>query len=181
MDYTNLSRTISYILRHHPEEYNLELDENGFVDINLLLEAINNKKEFNRQVTIVDIDYILNNSDKKRWEIVNNKIRALYGHSIVQKIKHEVKEPPEILYHGTSHRYLDKIFKEGLLPMNRQYVHLSGDIETAIKVGKRRDNNPVILIIDSKKAYNDGIVFYCENDNIWLCSKIDRKYINLAK
>ncbi len=181
MDYVKLSKTISYILRHHPEDYNLELDSNGFVDVNLLLDSINAKKEFNKKITIADLNHILSTSDKKRWEIVGNKIRAYYGHSIVQEIKHEVKIPPNVLYHGTTSDAADKILKEGLLPMERQFVHLSEDIETAIIVGKRRDNSPVVLKIDSKKAYDDGITFMCENNNVWLVKYLDNKYISRIK
>lgn len=177
MDYVRLSKTISYILRHHPEDYDLELDSNGFVDVNLLLDSINSKKEFNKNITIADLKHILSTSDKKRWEIVDNKIRAYYGHSIDQEIKHEVKIPPNVLYHGTSPKVVYKILEEGLLPMKRQFVHLSEDIETAAIVGKRRDKNPIILVIDSKKAYEDGVKFMCENNNIWLTKKVDKKYI----
>ncbi|MBR4693622.1 MAG: RNA 2'-phosphotransferase [Bacilli bacterium] len=179
MDYIKLSKTISYVLRHHPEEYNIELDGNGFVKIDVLLDAINAKKEFQKSITIEDINYILDTSDKKRWVVVGDKIRAYYGHSFEKEIEHEEKVPPDILYHGTSHEVVDKILEEGLLPMERQFVHLSEDVETATIVGKRRDKNPIILIIDSKRAYEDGIKFMCENNHIWLTKKVDKKYIKI--
>ena len=56
--------------------------------------------------------------------------------------------PPDILYHGTTHKALDAIMNDGLKPMGRQYVHLSGDTDTAIRGGRRRDNDPVILVVD---------------------------------
>ena len=34
MKYINLSKEISYILRHNPKEYGLNLDENRYVEIN---------------------------------------------------------------------------------------------------------------------------------------------------
>lgn len=177
MDYIKLSKTISYILRHHPEDYNLELDKNGFVKIDDLLYAINSKNEFEKSINIKDINNMLDNSDKKRWEVIGDKIRAYYGHSFENIIEHEEKVPPDILYHGTTHKALNKILLEGLLPISRQFVHLSDDEDTAIIVGKRRDQNPVILIIDAKRAYEEGIKFMCENNHIWLSKKIDAKYI----
>lgn len=181
MDYINISRTISYILRHHPEDYNLQLDEHGYVDIDLLLKAINDKKEYNQIITKEDLDYIVKTSDQERWEIKDNKIRAYCGHSFKQEIKHEEDEPPKYLYHGTGHSNIETILKEGLLPMKRQYVHLSEDENLATIVGKRKDKNPVILKIDSKKAYKEGIVFYHEKNNIWLSKRIPNKYIKLIK
>lgn len=181
MDYTKLSKIISYILRHHPEEYNLSLDENGFIEMELLLEAINSKNEFSRKVIAEDINNILDNSNKKRWEIVDKKIRAYYGHSVEQEIRHEEKKPPDVLFHGTNHDVVDKILRDGLLPMERQFVHMSADLETAIIVGKRKDKNPVILTINSKKAYEDGVIFMCENNDVWLAKYINKKYISLKK
>jgi putative RNA 2'-phosphotransferase len=176
MNYVKLSKEISYALRHAPWEYELELDENGWVDIKQLLDSLKLDKNWT-DLTVTDIEEMIKQSDKKRHEISNGKIRALYGHSTPERIKLEEKEPPEILFHGTAKRFIDNIKKNGLLPMSRQYVHLSVDIETAKIVGKRRDSEPVILKIYSGKAFEDGIKFYHGNDNIWLADKIDSKYI----
>ena len=177
MDLNKLSKEISYALRHAPWEYELELDENGWVETSQLLEALMFDKKW-KDLTEADIEKMIQQSDKKRHELSNGKIRALYGHSTTEKIKIEKKEPPEILYHGTARRFLEKIRIDGLLPMGRQYVHLSVDVETAMIVGKRRDSNPVILKINSKIAYTDGINFYQRNDKVWLADSVDFKYID---
>ncbi len=179
MDYVKLSKEISYALRHAPWEYELELDDEGFVFIEQLLHSLNSSHEYDRNITKEDLEYIINNSDKKRHEIVGNKIRALYGHSTPIKIEKKEATPPNILYHGTARRFLDSIMKDGILPMNRQYVHLSVDTDMATLVGKRRDDNPIILVIDAKRAFNDGIKFYIGNDKVWLCDKMPAKYITL--
>ena len=139
MDYVKLSKEVSYTLRHAPWEYELELDENGFVLIEQLLNSLNSLNEYGRNVTREDLEYIIANSDKKRHEIVGDKIRALYGHSVPNKIEKIPGLPPDILYHGTAKRFVDSIMKEGLVPMKRQYVHLSVDTSIATLVGKRRD------------------------------------------
>ncbi len=178
MNYVGLSKEISYALRHAPWEYELELDENGFVDVQQLIDSLREDKKW-QFVTIDDILKSMELSDKKRFEIKDGKIRALYGHSIPQKLKKEPKEPPEILYHGTARRFVDSIMKTGLLPRGRQYVHLSSDTDTASLVGKRRDSAPVILKIYAKKAWNDGVKFYHGNETIWLAESVDSKYIEV--
>ncbi len=65
-------------------------------------------------------------------------------------------------------RFMESIMKNGLSPQSRQYVHLSKDVETAQNVGKRHDDKPYILRIDSLRAWNDGI---CAEDN----HRCDRK------
>ena len=175
--FERISKEASYALRHAPLECGLDLDDEGFAPIEQLLAYLNKNKQ--NSVTKSDLEYIIEKSDKKRHEIVGDKIRALYGHSISARIIKQVSVPPSFLYHGTTHKSLEAIMANGLLPMGRQYVHLSVDVDMAINVGKRRDANPVILRIDSQKAYEEGIVFYIGNDNVWLCDAIPPKYINV--
>ncbi|KNY25144.1 RNA 2'-phosphotransferase [Pseudobacteroides cellulosolvens] len=176
MNYVGLSKEISYALRHAPWEYELELDENGAVDVQQLIDSLREDTKW-QFVTIKDILKSMELSDKKRFEIKDGKIRALYGHSIPQKLIKEPQEPPEILYHGTARRFVESIMKDGLLPRGRQYVHLSSDTATASIVGKRRDSSPVLLKIYAKKAWDDGAKFYYGNETIWLADNVDSKYI----
>ena len=171
-----LSREVSYALRHAPWEYELEMDEEGWVSIEQLLEALHREEKW-KNIYEADLSKMIEESEKKRHEMKNGKIRAFYGHSVPIKILKEEKIPPDILYHGTARRFLESIRGNGLLPLSRQYIHLSQDIETAEKVGKRHDNKPCILIIDAKKAWNDGIKFYLGNERVWLADKIPIGYI----
>lgn len=176
MNFSELSKEVSYALRHAPWEYELELDENGGVPLEQLLSSLqlNSKWE---NLTVIDLIEMIEKSEKKRHVIYDGKIRAFYGHSIPMKIVKEEKTPPEFLYHGTARRFLNSIKEKGLLPQNRQYVHLSQDIETAETVGKRHDNKAGILIIDSLKAWNDGIKFYYGNEKVWLADMVPYKYV----
>ena len=112
-------------------------------------------------------------------EIVGDKIRAPYGHTVPQIIKKEPGIPPAVLYHGTTHRVLPQILQDGLKPMQRQYVHLSIDVETATRVGKRRDPEPVILKIDTEAAQKAGIQFYIGNDKVWLCKEMPKDCLSI--
>ena len=86
MDYIKLSKEVSYALRHAPWEYELELDSEGFVPVTQLLQALNENNRYGRPITVSDLEHITRCSDKKRHEIVGDKIRALYGHSIPMHI-----------------------------------------------------------------------------------------------
>lgn len=174
MNNIKIEKEISYALRHYPEQYCLDMDEAGWVQVEQLLNALEVKYG---KLTETDILEIMRHSDKQRYELKDHKIRAYYGHSLPQKIKKEEHVPPQILYHGTAKRFLDSIMKDGLLPMNRQYVHLSADKETAIQVGSRHDKEPVILEILALKAYEDGVHFYLGNEKVWLADVIAPQYI----
>lgn len=176
MDYIKLSKEISYALRHAPWEYELELDDEGWVGIAQLLTSLHESVIW-QGLSEDDLYAMADKFDKKRFEISNGRIRALYGHSVPQKIIKVPDVPPEILYHGTARRFVQPISEQGLLPRNRQYVHLSADVETAMQVGKRRDESPVLLKIKALEAYSEGIKFYRGNEKVWLADSIPARYI----
>jgi putative RNA 2'-phosphotransferase len=180
MDVQKLSKEISYALRHAPHEYELELDEHGWVDVEQLLASLHEQAVWS-DLKESDLHFMISQSDKKRHEIVDGKIRALYGHSTPKKIIKKEEEPPAVLLHGTPNKFVSLILEKGLIPKGRQYVHLSEELETALQVGKRRDDEPVILKIDAKKAWQDGVKFYHGNEMVWLADRIDAKYITLHK
>ncbi|MDK2882191.1 MAG: putative 2-phosphotransferase [Bacillota bacterium] len=175
MDYKKLSKQISYALRHAPWKYGLELDGEGWANLRQLLKALQARGW--RGLTEADLQNMIRLSDKQRFEIAGNRIRALYGHSIPQRIVREPVPPPEVLFHGTARRYVPAIREKGLLPGGRQYIHLSVDVETTLQVGKRHDPRPVVLKIDAKRAWNEGICFFRGNDQVWLADAIPGRYI----
>ena len=170
-----LSKEISYALRHAPEKYGLKLDDEGWVSLESSMTALRRESKW-EGLTEEDVYEMMDKFPEKRHEVYGGRIRALYGHSIPQKIVKVISEPPQFLYHGTTNKSMENILKVGLKPQKRQYVHLSQDIETAIAVGKRRDESPVVLLVESKKAYEEGILFYLGEDNIWLSQSIPSKY-----
>ena len=162
-----LSKILSYVLRHAPKEHALILDENGWTDLKKLVMSINNKHpEFN-SIDEVDIFQIVQNSSKKRIEIKGDKIRALYGHSIKERILKAPSTPPEILLHGTSKIVWEKIKEVGIQKMNRQYVHLTENMDDAKLVAKRKSDDIIIIRIDTLKVSDKGLSFYNEG-NVWL-------------
>ena len=81
--------------------------------------------------------------------------RSNQGHSVQVDVELKAAEPPRYLYHGTASRFLPAIQAEGIRKMSRQYVHLSGDFETAMAVGKRH-GIPVVITIDAAAMARDG-------------------------
>ena len=103
-------------------------------------------------------------------------IRANQGHSIPVDVELPETEPPEILYHGTAEKYETDIDRMGLIPKSRLYVHLSGDKETAVNVGKRH-GKPVIYEVESGKMHRDGILFYRSLNGVWLTKNVPVEYL----
>jgi len=177
MNLKRLSKTVAHALRHRPWLYELEPDEEGRVPVGQLLQALGAMRKEWRGLSVSDLARMIEISDKRRYEIRDEKIRALYGHSIPLRIAGAPEEPPGTLYHGTSPDYTNSIMREGLKPMSRQYVHLSTDRETAREVGGRKSKEPVILKVMALEAHKSGIRFYRGNDMVWLADAIPPGFI----
>lgn len=176
MNLDKLSKIISHALRHRPSLYNLKLDKGGWVDVSLLIESIRKSDSSFSSLSVLDIEKMISVSKKKRHELKGNKIRASYGHSIQEKIIKKSSNPPKYLYHATKQEALPNIFEKGILPMKRQYVHLSENKEDAITVALRKTKKPILLKISSMEAYLEGTKFYREANNLWLSDKIGPRY-----
>jgi putative RNA 2'-phosphotransferase len=74
-----LSRTVSHALRHQPWTYELEIDEEGWADIKLLLAVLRQEKSEWSNLNEGDLVNMIDSSPRKRHEVHNGKIRALYG------------------------------------------------------------------------------------------------------
>lgn len=172
-----LSKFLSYVLRHKPEAIGLSLDTNGWADIDDLITKANSFGEVNSLDKQV-IYEIVATSDKKRFAISENgqRIRANQGHSVNVDVELKKAVPPRYLYHGTATRFLESILNEGLKSKQRLHVHLSSDIETATSVGKRY-GHPVILKIKALEMYQQGDEFYISENDVWLTEKVSSEFI----
>ncbi|MBR3328872.1 MAG: RNA 2'-phosphotransferase, partial [Atopobiaceae bacterium] len=124
---------------------------------------------------------VVEHGSKQRFAVEDGRIRARYGHSIALDEAYVPAIPPAVLYHGTSQRFLDSILADGLLPMDRQVVHLSTDVETAYLVGRRHGGKTVVLAVDAERAAKDGVTFYRGNDSTWLADRVPAAYLSVKQ
>lgn len=174
-----LSRVLSHALRHEPWLYEIEIDDDGWVSIECILPGLRRLRPEWATLSEDDLRQVVEASSKTRHEIRKGEIRALYGHSLAGKIRRLVSAPPTILYHGTSADAKTSIQKIGLIPLGRQYVHLSIDKATAMEVGRRKTREPIIFRILALNAYSRGVLFYEGNDKVWLANEVPPNYISI--
>jgi len=133
-----------------------------------------------RDLSQAELQRAIESSTKRRHEIIGGRIRALYGHSVPNKLRREPAAPPIILFHGTSPEAARKIARDGLKPMSRQYVHLSVDGITAREVGRRKSMTPVLLEVEAGAAHESGVVFYVGNDKVWLAELVPGRFVRAS-
>jgi putative RNA 2'-phosphotransferase len=174
-----ISKFMSLVLRHKPEEIGLKFDEYGYLSTAALINGMNQK---GYKLTITDIRRIVIEDDKQRYSFNDDetKIKANQGHSVEVNLKLETVKPPNELYHGTSTRFSDSICKHGIMKQNRQYVHLSADLDTANKVGKRH-GEPIIFEINSQQMYKEGYKFYLSENKVWLTDYVPTRFFKVME
>ena len=172
-----LSKFLSLILRHKPSAANIELDEHGWANVQELIVGINQADQ-NNNIDIEKLEEIVRTDNKQRYSFNEDRtlIRANQGHSIPVDVELEEIVPPEYLWHGTGQKYMESIDKEGLVPKSRLYVHLSGDVETATKVGKRH-GKLLMYKVNSGKMSQDGYKFYRSVNGVWLTKAVPAEYL----
>jgi putative RNA 2'-phosphotransferase len=176
-DLNKLSRVMSHALRHEPWLYELELDDEGWTDVEALLSALRREAPTWSELSERDLLDVIASSSKQRHEMAAGRIRALYGHSLPGKLRRTAAEPPDELFHGTSPEAAVQILQNGLMPMARQYVHLSVDRAMADAVGGRKAKSPVILAVRAHDAWAAGVPFYAGNDKVWLADQVPPAFL----
>lgn len=170
------SKFLSLVLRHDPGKVEIELDEAGWVDVDILLPALQKKKPgYTREM----LEEVVATNDKKRFVFSEDgkRIRASQGHSVAVELNLPPASPPAILYHGTPDRNIDSIRNQGLLKGKRHHVHRSADEETARRVGMRF-GRPVVLTIDAARMAEAGFTFHVSENGVWLVESIPPEYIS---
>lgn len=172
---TKISKFLSLVLRHQPEAIGITLDENGWIDVATLIEKSDaNGVHFDREV----LKHIVDTNEKKRFAFNDTfeKIRASQGHSIEVELGLATQKPPQVLYHGTAEKSAASIAATGIEKRDRQQVHLSKDIETAIKVGQRH-GKPFVFKVLAEQMYHDKHEFFLSENGVWLTDYVPAKYL----
>jgi len=175
MDDVRLSKTLSLWLRHQPEAGGLTLDPQGWTEVDAVLAALD-RAGTGRGWD--DLLRVVEESDKQRFELSGDaaRIRARQGHSVEVALDWPRADPPELLWHGTVARFLPAILAEGLKPMRRHHVHLSGDLDTATRVGQRR-GAPVILAVRAAALAETGRDFFLTSNGVWLTEAVPHAFL----
>ncbi len=167
--HTNISKRLSFMLRHSQKPLYIDLRD-GWANVNVILDALGISRSTLEEIVAED------QKGRYSFDTTGTRIRANQGHSIPGVwIEMEEPEPPAFLYHGTAVRFLDDILRDGLRPMNRLYVHISPDFETAVNVGKRH-GKPVVIPIRATDFVEDGNRLYRSENGVWQAEFVAPQY-----
>ena len=181
---TGMSKFVALVLRHKPEEIGIELDDNGWVDVDELVSCASSYQQAKgyEQLTHELLDEIVSTDKKGRYEYSEDgwMIRACQGHSVHVDLELEPEKPPKMLYHGTATRFIKSIKETGLDKRSRTHVHLSKTHDEAVNVGKRH-GKVIVLVVRSGEMHDDGYEFFLSKNKIWLIDSVPAKYIDFPE
>lgn len=181
-----LSTFVSGALRHFPDDAGLALDEAGWTTWELLVDVVTSRYDWASDRVV---DAVVATDPKGRFETRRGdgerRVRAAYGHSVDVDLDADTAaatdDLPETLYHGTAPRNVDAILTEGLKPMNRRSVHLSGSRETARDVGERHvggDADPVVLSVDVRSLVAAGFDVRRRGTDTYTVTAVPPRYLS---
>ncbi|PID90075.1 MAG: RNA 2'-phosphotransferase [Bacteroidetes bacterium] len=170
------SKFLSLILRHKPETIGLRLDQQGWADVQELIERMN---AHGHRMDRAGLEEIVRTNAKQRFILSpdGQRIRANQGHSISVDLGYKPQSPPEYLYHGTASRFIKAIEGAGCIRrMERHHVHLSVDPSTARAVGQRH-GRAVVLRVLAGQMERDGYAFLLSDNGVWLTDEVPLRYV----
>lgn len=175
-----LSKLVSGILRHFPQEACVELDAEGWADVDALVEGVRRcwrGRELYQWVGREHVVALALLDPKGRFELSEDgrRIRAAYGHSVRVGIPRRSLSPEELprrLYHGTVARALEGIAREGIKPMRRLMVHLTDRFEDAVETGLRHGRDVVVLAVDPRCLAEKGLRVYRAGRSVYLVAHV---------
>jgi putative RNA 2'-phosphotransferase len=171
-----LGRFVSGALRHFPDDLGLEMDLQGWVDLDKFCAIMKQRYTWTSEDRLIGL---VESDVKNRYEIDGRYIRARYGHSVDVDLDYPIFED-KFLYYGVSQEEVEMLLEQGISPLRQTYVHLSTSRQRAIEAASVHTDNPVVLQVNAIEASETGVVFICANDDITLTEYVPAEFISIA-
>ncbi|XP_072887516.1 tRNA 2'-phosphotransferase 1 isoform X2 [Hemitrygon akajei] len=171
-----LSKALSYALRHGASQLGLELQKDGFLPVDAILQH----PQY-RRYTVQDVQRVVDTSDKRRFALRTDpatgalQIRANQGHTLqveeleLTPISLGGGNLPAQAVHGTYLRHWPLIKAEGLRRLSRQHIHLAPGLpEDGGVISGMRSSCELAIFVELEKALSDGIPFFLSANHVIL-------------
>ncbi|MBF0527944.1 MAG: RNA 2'-phosphotransferase [Deltaproteobacteria bacterium] len=162
----SLSRFLTYVLGIRPDEFGLVPDEQGYVPVKELLMALSEEKDW-RQVRDSHIQELLRLPGQSDLEINGKLIRLSPEVSSLTYGPRSPALPPKLLFCAVRRKAYPSILEKGLTPTSRPWIAMTTAQDLALRIGRRRDQDPVMLTVLADKAHDRGVVFFRPQELIY--------------
>ena len=176
-----IGRTMAGALRHFPEKFDLQMDEQGFVPMREFIFAVKKYNPRYHWLRPHHIIALIETDPKGRYQSSTDLIRATYGHTIELDLRLPTDNIPDHLFYPTTEEEADIILETGLKPSDRRLVHLSKTYTDAFNAGRVRTDTPVILDIDARGAIESGLEIQRAARTVYLIGEVPAEFLSRAE
>jgi putative RNA 2'-phosphotransferase len=176
-----IGRTMAGALRHFPEKFDLNMDDQGFVSLRDFINSVKRHNPRYHWLRPHHIIALIETDPKGRYQVSNDLIRATYGHSLNLDLRLPTDNIPGSLFYPATPEEADIILETGLKPSDRKLVHLSKTYADAHKAGTVRTDEPIILVIDTASLISSGIEVQRAARTVYLVKEVPAEYLARAE
>jgi putative RNA 2'-phosphotransferase len=170
-----LARMLTYILGHRPDEFGLVLSEEGFVPIKHLLQVLSGEPGWGF-VRRHHLDQVVGLLSPPAFEMAGEEIRALTPAHLRRP---PGEPPPTLLYTAIPPKAHLRVWEEGLKPPPERELVLSTTKEAALKLGRRRSPDPILVTVQAQAAARRGLAFTGYGEGLYLAPALPRDLLQL--
>ncbi len=171
-----LARMMSYILGHRPDEFGLVLAEDGSIPVKQFLQSLNHEPGWGF-VRRHHLDQVLGLLDPPAFALEAERLRCLAPGPLPRRRPGET--PPALLYLAIPPKAQERVWQEGLKAAAGQELALARTKETALKLGKRRAPEPILITIQARAAAGAGVGFTGYGDDLLLITGLPREDLTM--
>jgi putative RNA 2'-phosphotransferase len=172
-----LARMLTYILCHRPDEFGLVLSDEGFIPVKHVLQSLVAEPGWGF-VRRHHLDQVVGLMSPPAFEIVGDEIRALSPEPA--RLRREPGEPPPaLLYVAIPPKAHTRVWEEGLKPPPDRELILSTTKDAALKLGRRRAPQPILVTVQAQAAARRGTNFTGYGEGFYLAPVLPRDLLQL--
>lgn len=170
----DLSRFLIYILGHNPHEFGLVPDSQGFFSFKELLQAMHEDSAWS-YVRQSNINEVLVSDARHLFETSDNSIRTL-SRNWELDLDTPADIVPALLYIPIRRKAHCHIIEKGLLNRDNKFYVLTPDKSMAERIGRRKDQKPVLIEVMAARAKDEGKLFFSFG-GLFLSMELSPRYI----
>lgn len=165
-------RIMAGVLRHFPDRFELDMDQQGWVDAEEFITSVKFKRQNLGSLTMTHLRAVVETDPKGRYQLEGGRLRATYAHSIELDLDLPTDGVPEHLYFACTQEDSEEYLEQGLYPLDRQMVHLSGTRLNALEAGRHIIGKPVVLLVDVRAAEEAGKPIMKAGTTVYVTSEV---------
>ncbi|MGQ9920265.1 MAG: RNA 2'-phosphotransferase [Desulfobacca sp.] len=173
----SLAKLLDYILSRRPDEFGLVLDSQGRLAIKELLRALAQEEGWS-YVRRSHLEEVVNLLRPGSLAMDQTYIWA------VQPGPAELRAaaptwPPPLLYRAITAKSHEVVATRGLQPQEKRELVLAATPELALRLGRRRDPQPVLVTVQAQRAAKQGQEFFPYGEGLYLSGAIAPEFLQL--